>query len=857
MSISLHLAAQPLTLTGKVTEASTGKGLANVVVSIRPEAANKILKFATTKPDGTFEIPLRSLPEGKNVLHFAILGFANGTLPLVSGQTVYDIALNEKVTQLKTVNIKAPSIRQRGDTIAYSVASFADAGDKTLSEVLKKMPGIEVQDDGSIKYNGKNINKFYIEGHDMLGSRYTLASNNIHQEDVGTVEVMTNHQPIKALEDMVFSENPAINIKLKEKAKSRWVGTLKLGAGAEDDDLVWNAEVALMRFAKKTQSLNTLKSNNIGTDVTREVNVNFDDFDGGLLGKNYSLQNYINATPDRLFDISDSRVRNNRTHALTTNNLWALSATSDLTMQASYTTDRLTSSVVSSTQYFFGDTTIITTNDEHAKQTKNVLNVNLNFANNDAKKFITNKFTVDFQWNDVLMDIAHNMHQIEQDAAMPKYKFSDNFQIILRRGQKSYTFNTYNAYMRHPHSLTAGDAHQSVTSSAYFNHTHTSLGIYLNPFTISMEVGVQALNRFLESQLVGIADSSELQNDIRLTYARAYASPSAELNKGGWHITFKVPISLTPYIFNDHRADEKQTANKAQISPNLRVSYHFNPRLQSTISGGIRQKTVDEQNFFNGLIMSDYQNLYRGFVDFTTDQSRHILLDFDYKRPLAMFFINGFVSKDWTDSHLTTERNFSGDYIVNSYSEQKSKSEFLMAGGRISKGISFMSGLISVNYSYIHSDGTMQQLGTETNYTSESHTWGAKFNGRPARWFNFVYQLTAAKSLMSLATADLESSTTDLSQKLTLNFYPIERWQIKLIGDHFRNQISDNQHKNLYLADLSSSYTFSNGVELSFTALNLFDQRTYGYTINESLLRTSKEYQLRARMIMASVYLHF
>ena len=849
--------AQNITLTGKVTEANTGNALANVVVSIRPEGANKILKFCTTKADGTFSLTLSSLPEGNNVLYFAIMGFAPSTLPLTADRMVYDISLKEKATELKGVNIKAPSIRQRGDTIAYSVASFADAGDKTLSDVLKKMPGIEVQDDGRIKYNGKDINKFYIEGHDMLGSRYSIASNNIHQEDVGMVEVMTNHQPIKALEDMVFSENPAINIKLKEAAKSRWVGTAKLGGGVEDDEFVWNGELSFMRFAKKTQSLNTLKSNNIGVDITREVNIKFDDFDGGSLGRTYTMQNYINATPDKLFDISDSRVRKNRTHALSTNNLWALSEKTDLATQVSYSNDRLLSSTISSTQYFLNDTTIIIDDSENAKQKQNVANVNLTLTSNGAKTYIINKLSTELQWNDVMMNIVQNDSKIYQDAEMPKYKISDNFNIILRRGQKAYSFDTYNAYMHHPHTLTAGNAYQSVSSSAYFNHTHTSLSFYLNPFTVSMELGIQALNRLLESHLEGVADTVREQNNVRLTFVRLYASPNAELKKGGWHINFKMPITYTPYIFNDKQENEKQTAYKMQLSPNMHVSYQFTPRLRGALSGGVRQHDVSEQNFFNGLIMHDYQNLYRGFVNFSSDNSKNVMLDVDYKKPLKSIFFNGYVSKTWMDSRLTTARDFSGYYIINSYCEYRSKSEFIMVGGRISKGLNFMHGLVSTSYMYMQSDGTMQQGRTRSDYTSSNHTWGTKLSGRPIRWLNFVYDLKCGKSVMTMKQTNLKSTTTKLAQNLMLNFSPIEQWQVKFIGDHFCNQVSDNQYKNLYLADMSSSYSLKNGVELSAAIYNIFDQCTYSYTINESLLRMSKEYQLRARTIIGSVYFHF
>jgi hypothetical protein len=67
-----------------------------------------------------------------------MMGYAVKTIPLSKDTTVYHVLLTEQATKLKDVVVKAPSIRQRGDTISYNVASFADANDKSLADVLKK-----------------------------------------------------------------------------------------------------------------------------------------------------------------------------------------------------------------------------------------------------------------------------------------------------------------------------------------------------------------------------------------------------------------------------------------------------------------------------------------------------------------------------------------------------------------------------------------------------------------------------------------------------------------------------------------------------------------------------------------------
>ena len=863
-------------LSGKVVDAYSGKALSGVMVTIRPVGSSKILKFAKTQADGSYHLALHAtadgkgmsldgksaLPDGQYLLHFSMMGYATKTLPLSKDTTKYDVLMTEQATKLKDVVVKAPSIRQRGDTISYNVASFADANDKSLADVLKKMPGMEVSDNGEIKYNGKAINKFYIEGHDMLGGRYSIATNNIHQKDVGTVEVMTNHQPIKALEDMSFSEDPAINIKLKESAKSRLVGTVKMGGGINQDNDkaqldVWNGEMALMRFAKKTQSLNTFKSNNIGMDVTREGNLLFSDGGGGVMGNNYSLKDYVDVTPDRLTDISDSRVRKNQTHALTTNNLWALGKNTDLAAQVVYTHDRLLSSSQSNTQYFLNDSTIVNEENEQAKQKQNKLNANLTLTSNGEKSYLTNSLSTDLAWNDITMNIAGTYPNFQQ-AKMPKYKVADRFELLQRSGKRAYTFSTYNAYMVNPHSLSVArsqsEACQSVRSAAFFSHTNTSLGFFLKPFTVTMKVGLQVLTRTMKSHLEGIDMEEEvapMQNHVRMTYVRAYASPEAELNQGGWHIRFVMPVAYTSYYYKE------QNAYKPQVCPQLNVSYYLSTRLQATLSGGISQREINEQNFYQGLILRDYRNLYTGFVDYTADKNKNVSFSLNYKRPLMTLFANAYVRKSWADSHLTTARDFVGDYIINSYYADKSKSENLMAGAKVSKGLGFMHGLVSLGLDYLKFDGTLRQNESLSAYSSENYMLSAKWSGRPVDWFNFTYELSWNKDVMTLKGLSLNSSSTSLAQHLTCNFQPLKSWFIKLQGEHYSNQVSDHQHKNLYLADASTSYSLKGGVELSLSALNLFNHRTYGYTIYSGLTRMSKEYQLRGRTVLASVFFHF
>ena len=172
--------------------------------------------------------------------------------------------------ELKEVVVTAKKIRQSGDTISYSAATYRGKNDKTLEDLLRKMPGIEVKADGQITFNGQWINEFYIEGLDMLGGNYGVATRNIDARDIGTVQVLQNHQDVKLLRGVKSGNAPAMNIKLKQNALGIWTSTLQAAFGSQPD-LSWDASASLMNFRRKAQNISVYKTNNTGNDLRADV----------------------------------------------------------------------------------------------------------------------------------------------------------------------------------------------------------------------------------------------------------------------------------------------------------------------------------------------------------------------------------------------------------------------------------------------------------------------------------------------------------------------------------------------------------------------------------------------------------
>ena len=279
----------------------------------------------------------------------AIVVFAIGCCTVSVAQTKWRDKPIKNI-RLKEVTVKAKKIRQRGDTLIYQVATFAKDGDRSIGDVLKKMPGIQVAEDGKISYNGTPINKFYIEGKDLLQGRYGLATQGVEHKDVSSVEVMTNHQPVKALKNLSESEQAAINLKLKDGAKSHLITTINAALGTPS---LWSANLTGMMFSKQWQMISTYKTNDTGEDLQRDIREHTD-----ILGKSkqtYSEAEYLTLPTRKQSELEQRRTLWNKSHLLSTNWIFGIGRDATLDAQVACLTDRQHANNETKTEYFLSE----------------------------------------------------------------------------------------------------------------------------------------------------------------------------------------------------------------------------------------------------------------------------------------------------------------------------------------------------------------------------------------------------------------------------------------------------------------------------------------------------------------------
>jgi len=573
-------------VSGIVVEEGSNEPLTGASVILR-NAEGKIKKYATSDAKGRFSI---STPEIKGyTLDVSMMSFAKQTVKLDSVQLPVTIVMEASATMLKEVAVKADRIREQGDTITYTVGSFAQAQDRSIGDVLKRMPGIDVSNSGKIQYQGEDINKFYIEGSDLLGGKYGIATNGINHDDVGAVEVMENHQPMQVLSGISFSDKAAINLKLKNKAKATWTFHGDAGGGYswQPEGAVWDGELFAMAVMPGFQNITTFKTNNIGEDLSASAT----DFFASR--RETGLGQYVSVSLPGVPNLSRKRTLFNRSALVSTNSLWKVK-NGEFKAQVGYSFNRVTAQAANITTYFLESGDRVITENRDGRDRSHSLSGKFIYEVNQKTTFINNTLSTNIDWDDMTLGVTGSLPN-EQSAKMPDYYIANKFKMIKRfNGKHLVTFQSNNEWESLPQtlnvSLEGNNIRQHIGDHAFYTHESAAYAFSIKGITVSLEGGVKGYLRSLNTELPDMPEEvpEETENVLNTNYFTVYATPKFEYWVKRVNFTLNAPVSFAHYTF------DKALANRSEVyfSPSLSMNWKPNNRFSMTLRGGTAQRGI-------------------------------------------------------------------------------------------------------------------------------------------------------------------------------------------------------------------------------------------------------------------------
>ena len=845
--VSVSAVAQ-VNVSGTVVDKDSNEPLTGASVIVKG-ADGKIKKYATSKGDGGFAMSLPSVSGCR--LEVSMMSFAKKTIPLDSVSFPLTVQLEPGTTLLKEVTVKADRIREQGDTITYNVGSFAQAHDRSIGDVLKRMPGIDVANNGKIQYQGEDINKFYIEGSDLLGGKYGIATNGISHEDVGAVEVMENHQPMQVLSGISFSDKAAINLKLKNKAKTTWSFHGDAGGGYswQPDGAIWDGELFAMAVMPNFQNITTFKTNNIGEDLSAQAT----DFFASRRGTD--LSRYVGLSLPGVPNLSRKRTLFNRSALVSTNALWKLGR-GEFKTQIDYSFSRITAEAANVTTYFLNDGNRVVTEDRNGVDRSHSLSGKFIYELNQKTAFINNTLKTNIDWDNVCLGVTGSLPN-DQTASLPDYYVGNDFKLIKRfNGKHLVTFISRNEWESLPQTLSVsindGVMRQQVKDHAFYTNESATYAFSVKGITISLEGGVKAYFRSLNTELPDMPEEipGETTNVLNTNYLTVYATPKFEYWVKRVNFSLDAPVSFAHYTF------DKALANRSEVyfSPSLSMNWKPNNRFSMSVSGGTRRSPMDLNMIQPGYVMTDYRSFRRGVDDFYNSSSQRVSGRLSYKHTRRGIFANAMVLQSWSHRPYTLAQQLYGDYVVYSYTSAKSDGQMLMASGNIGKTLDFMRGSANINGSFSRNESHLISENSSVNSVGTSWSAGAKINGLPLRWLSFDYRFEWASSRMSMNGINA-SWLRNMENELLLNIMPHKKWEWHISGEHYRNELIAGQFKNVFLLDTKVIYKLNKRLELSASLSNIFNQRTYNYTTYNQLTSFESQRWLRGRELLITISL--
>lgn len=853
-------AAAQVNLSGLVVDKSDGEPIAGASVILKG-ADGKIRKFSTTKADGRFAM---TAPDVKDTrLEVSMMGYSKQVLPADSLSYPATIALQSGVIELKEVAVKADRIREQGDTITYNVGSFAQTQDRSIGDVLKRMPGISVEKSGKIQYQGEDINKFYIEGSDLLGGKYGIATNGINHEDVGAVEVMENHQPMQVLSGISFSDKAAINLKLKNRAKATWTvhGNAAAGYSEQPAGAIWNGEFFAMAVMSGFQNITTLKSNNTGADLSAQAT----DFFASRRGT--ALSRYVRLSLPGVPNLRRERTLFNRSALVSSNGLWKCGR-AELKAQIDYSFNRVAARAANITTYYLSGGDRVVTENRNGTDRSHSLSGKVIYELNQKTAFVNNTLKTNIDWDDMRLNIRGSLNN-EQSASLPDYFVGNEFKLIKRfnrgdgnngRTSKTHlvTFRSSIEWESLPQTLGVGTDHgfirQHVADHAFYTRESAAYSFSVKGVTVSLEGGVKGYMRSMKSEAEGkilesLGNAGGMTNVVNTNYFTTFVTPSLEYWIRRVNLTLSAPTSFAHYSFNKSLADR----NEAYCSPSVSVNWKPNNRLAVAARGGIGRSPMDLNLIHPGMIMSDYRSLTRGTEDFYNAGSRHVSGNMSYKYPRKGIFANATVVQSWSKLPYTMVQQLYGDYVVNSYAAARSDGKMTMAGGNIGKTLDFMRGSANISGSLSRNESHLISEDKEVNSVGRAWTAAAKVNGAPLKWLGFDYAIIFSAN--RLVINEMKNSWLDKMQNtLLITVMPHTKWEWELSGEHDRNELSAGSYKNVVLFDTRVSFKASRRVEIAMKLRNILNQKTYNYISYNQLSSFESQRMLRGRELMVTVF---
>lgn len=722
----------------------------------------------------------------------------------------------------------------RGDTLIYNADSFTNGSERKLEDVLKNLPGVELNEDGQIEVEGKVVNKLMVNGKDFFDGDTKLASKNIPSKAVDKIQVLRNYSEVSQLSGVTNNQdNVAINIKLKEGKENFWFGTVTAGGGVSEEDELYIAQPKLFYYSPKF-SLNFIGDlNNTGETALSRRDIR--GFGGGFRAPSNTSGTSINLGDNSLNFLTNQRDALEVKNQLgATNFSYSPSQELDITGFAILNSNRVTSKEISFVQYTDSDLGIP---DETTQQTstqrsdQGLLKLSASFQPNFENQLeydILGRISKDEQTQTEISSVVGSTQQVEE---VNPYSITQSLKYY-------YTLNETNIFALEAQYLNKDEDpfynvllgndpsnnNLAPEEQDAYDSTAAALGLNqgLNNYDLNQD------RRIKSNQLDAKLDYYNIINNksnINLTLGSivsrqdfnstifqfledgTFFEPTPTFNAGraindtqydftdlylGVHYRFKAGIFTITPGFSVHAYSNKNTQFGEQYGEDFfRFLPDFETRIQLkkseslTFNYNMKNQFTDVTKLAEGIILNSFNNIQYGNPELQNALSHNLSL---FYRSFNLFnYTNVFARVAYSKNidQIRSLTDFENVIRTSTYFNSGFADETVSAFGRLQRSFGKIRGSLNVNFNYSKINQFVQGRQSVNEGFTQSYTPSIRTTFKVAPNVTLRYRHTIAQNDQG------SSSTTFTTNAPAIEFDAYIKKAITLRTDFTYNRLSD------------------------------------------------------------------
>lgn len=855
-------------LEGTITNKDDGVGVANVSILLKDLSDDLIIAYTFSKENGQYSISYDNIDKNL-VLQTSVIGYKDTVIPLSNLvfdklTRILDIALEEEITQLLEVDVvgEAPPVVIKNDTTVYKVSSFQDGSEKVVEDILKKLPGIEVDEQGRIKYKDKEIEALLIEGDDLFSSDYSRGTKNINVDVIDKIEAIENFSKNRLLKGIEDSEKVALNLKIKE-GKEDVSYNAKTNFGIKNRfDTGGNA----LLVSKRIKAFSFLEYNNIGRTSSELP------YSNEINGNEVSRIDEI--IPDYNFQTSLSESRSNINNSVTTagNGIFNLSDKTTLRLGIIHYNDRFNRTLIDNTRFEFSDEVfdINSTNTIESKPVENKASFSifhdiskssrieysgeLFFNHTTTRSDILNNESV--QFDNLVTNIFLTNHNVRYTKSFSSESVLDvNTQFFF--GESAKTYQIFPGFDFNDNSIDP-----TITSIQTVQPLKRSISTEVRFLGLSKKtkynfgVGINYSNEDLSSELsdddVNILATNNLDHDI----LNPYIDGNYKTIFGNW--IFRSSLRLTYFDLTLQRSDQEISLDRLFLLPTASLSFKPNDKSRYYLNFDYEVTNQRISNLFANNILTRFREVNLNTPNLTPYKQKRIEFGYAYNDLFNNFRLNVRIGYNDIRDNFIRSQTIDRDLSV---------TNFLIADGldksynfaiNLTKYIHFIRSTIDFNNNLRISSFRNLVNGSELR-NNDSNVYSGNLVIRNS-FFNKTLFLANALDIQNTvfrSPDNIENRVGSIKYSFEGKLRIKKKWSFSVNYDYLDLNISE-QGPNFNFLDTNIDYSFpKTNLNLGLGLQNIFNERRFETISNSDFSTSTFSFDILERYLLLKLSYRF